>query len=71
MDGVQQAYLSLPFYRCGREYDTIFLGLPDDCDNPHPLPVIAHWCHPKSVDSIYYGYGYTYSSVEVRAFRLV
>ena len=46
-----------------------YLGWPDD--NPHPLPVIARWSRPKSVDSIYYGYGYTYSSFGVRAFRRV
>ena len=43
------------------------LGWPDD--NPLPLPVIARWSRPKSVFSIYYGYGYTYRSVGVRAFR--
>ena len=57
------------FHPCCRKYETIFLGWPDD--NPLPLPVIARWSRPKSVDSFYYGYGYTYRSVGVRAFRRV
>ena len=48
-----------------------FLGWPDN--NPHPLPAkkwkTCRWSRPNPVDSIYYGYDYTYCTVGVHTFR--